>query len=136
MSRSQLGAVPLVVVSGRSMLPLFYTGDLVVVFKPDPDDVKVGDVIVYRSLFGNLVIHRVISVVNAPSCNPVCFITKGDNNMLDDAMLGLQPRVGVDYSDSFIGKVIGIGVKIGVEKVQAPIKIPYLGVFSLLLHGG
>ncbi|MET1128088.1 MAG: signal peptidase I [Thermoproteota archaeon] len=136
MSGSQLSAAPLVVVSGRSMLPLFYTGDLVVVFKPDPNNVRVGDVIVYRSLFGNLVIHRVIRVVNASPCNPVCFITKGDNNMLDDAMLGLQPRVGVDYGDSFIGKVISVEVKIGVDKVQAPIKIPYLGVFSLLLHGG
>ena len=63
-----------VVVSG-SMEPAFYRGDIVLVEKADflgihefnPEDVKVGDIVVYDAVwFDQPVIHRVIRIAVLP----------------------------------------------------------------------
>lgn len=128
-------STPLVVVSGNSMLPTLYHGDIVIIYKPDPWHIKEGDIIVYRSTRGELVIHRVVRVAeNSPSnkCQPVCYITKGDNNRLEDPWIGLQPQSGVSYSD-VLGEVLTIKIRLGYFNVDAPLRIPYLGLLSFIL---
>ncbi len=130
-------STPLVVVSGNSMLPTLYHGDIVIIYKPSPWQIKEGDIIVYKSTRGELVIHRVVRVSESSftgKCQPVCYITKGDNNRLEDPWIGLQPQSGVSYSD-VLGEVLTIRVSIGYFHVNAPLRIPYLGLLSFLLKG-
>ena len=124
---------PIVVVKGTSMLPTLYYGDLVVVHKVPPGEIEVGDIIVYKSEYRNeLVIHRVVKIVKAPQCNPVCYVTKGDNNLASDAGF-LEPPYGISY-DKVIGVVYGVKVRVNGEIVEAPIRIPYLGLLVLLIR--
>ncbi|KSW11931.1 hypothetical protein CF15_03820 [Pyrodictium occultum] len=130
---SRLGiSSPFVVVEGYSMLPTLYNGDIVVIHKPPPTDIKIGDIIVYHSLRGELVIHRVVKIEKGPGCRPLCYITKGDNNPVDDATMGLQPWTGVSYSD-VVGVVCQVSLNIDGRRVSAPLRIPYLGLLSFIL---
>lgn len=52
-------------------------GDLVIAFKISPSNVKVGDVIIFRSPFGDI-IHRVIYIYK--NASGIYFTTKGDAN--------------------------------------------------------
>jgi signal peptidase len=74
---------PTLVGSG-SMSPYMETGDVVLVVKTEPSDIKIGDVIQYRKKENDVpidVLHRVIDTVNVSGIR--YFITKGDAN--DDA---------------------------------------------------
>ena len=79
-----------------SMSPSMNVGDLVVVAPQSPDDLKVGDVIVFQSPIGNsLVCHRIIAITQEDGS--LVFHTKGDYNEDPDPFT-LQ-------SDSIVGKV-------------------------------
>jgi signal peptidase len=118
------------VVEGSSMEPLFHTGDLVVLVKSPPEEISVGDIVVYRS-GGKFVIHRVVYKYVGPG-GETCFVTKGDNNVLPD--LGDPLRCGTKV-------VPGLGVVSGrpyedivgvvVEVAGVPLKIPYVGIVRL-----
>lgn len=70
----------LVVVSG-SMTPFLNVGDVAVInVRTDPSDVRVGDVIAFY-LGRNVVIHRVVQVLNTSSG---AYVTKGDANESPD----------------------------------------------------
>lgn len=79
-----------VVVSG-SMEPAFYRGDIVLVQKADflglhefnPEDVQVGDVVVYDAAwFDQPVIHRIINITDINGTK--MYVIKGDNNNRPD----------------------------------------------------
>ena len=110
--------VPLAVVEGYSMWPTLRQGDLIIAYKPSPEDIHVGDIIIYKDYRGTLIIHRVIKVLNKG--NKYYYVTKGDNNPYRDPMDVPYERVE--------GKVITINNNI-------VIKIPYLGYLSLWSHG-
>lgn len=82
------------------MAPEIGVGDLVISGPVGPEDIEIGDVIIYRSQQGALVCHRVIAV--DPAAEQV--ITKGDANN--------GPDPAVPYS-SIVTKTVG--------------HIPYLG---------
>jgi signal peptidase len=74
------------VVSG-SMEPAFYRGDIVLIERADffgihefdPNDVQVGDVVVYNAAwYEHPIIHRVINKVDINGST--MFVIKGDNN--------------------------------------------------------
>ncbi len=102
------GTLTLAVVEGRSMEPLLWTGDVVIVYKSG--EVRVGDVVIYVNR-GNYVIHRVVEIRSN------CYIIKGDNNPLPD---GCIPK------ELVIGKVLSIGSSV--------IKIPGIGYLTLLIR--
>lgn len=88
-------------VSGVSMLPTYHTGDVVIVRQVPPEQVQVGDVILFKGKGGSIV-HRVVEIQEQDGQR--IFITKGDNNnTLDDPVtpeeyggkaVGFIPRVG------------------------------------------
>ncbi len=89
----------------------FNKGDLMVLYGPEPKNIKVGDVIVYRSMSGaNPIIHRVVSIEN--QTNEFYFRTKGDANSALDA----NPVTEDQIKDT--GKAI--------------IRIPYLGWVKII----
>ena len=115
------------VVSG-SMEPSFYRGDIVVLEKTSlfgleefsPDDVKVGDIIVYDSTGAwnkGDVIHRVIDIQNINGTT--LYVTKGDHNPVHDPF----PVSSNQIKD----RVITIG--------DSPLIIPKVGYFSLWIKG-
>lgn len=120
---------PLVVVEGNSMIPTLYNGDLVLIQKPAPSEIHRNDIIVYRSpVTGKLVIHRVIKV--SAEHGSYSYITKGDNNPVDDVAQGLEPPRGIPYED-ILGRVVCIHTGYG----NAPLRIPYLGLLTQLVRG-
>ena len=111
-----LGVVTLAVVEGRSMEPTLQTGDLVLVVKVPPEDIHVGDIIVYKKPNGTFIIHRVIKIKHVD--NQPYYVTQGDNNPIPDGP-------GVPYKD-VIGRVVSVD--------NAPIKIPVIGYLSLMFR--
>ncbi|MFN3396458.1 MAG: signal peptidase I [Thermodesulfovibrionales bacterium] len=83
-------------VRGSSMFPVLSTGDSIVV--SPPDDLKKGDIILYRDK-GNLVCHRIVKVVkrSVPQANDdgrVYYITRGDSLFYDDAPVSVDDIIG------------------------------------------
>ncbi|MBE6499954.1 MAG: signal peptidase I [Methanobrevibacter thaueri] len=114
-----------VVVSG-SMEPAFYRGDIVLVEKADlfgikefnPEDVKVGDVVVYDAAwFDQPVIHRIIDITDINGTT--MYVIKGDNNN--------RPDPYYVKADQIQEKVVTIGDNLVV--------IPKIGYLSIWLRG-
>jgi signal peptidase len=125
-------STPLVVVEGNSMIPTLYNGDLVFITKPQPDKITIGDIIVYESpATGRLVIHRVVRVYRHVSMHGLeyYYVTKGDNNPVDDVAQGLEPPGGIPYRD-----ILGVVVSVNLTGTKAPLRVPYLGLVTSLLR--
>ncbi|WP_456365213.1 signal peptidase I [Thermococcus sp.] len=78
---------PLVIVISGSMEPVFYRGDVVLLRGVSPDEVHVGDVIVYNApMYPYPIIHRVhaVEIVDLGGKVERCFVTWGDNNPVPD----------------------------------------------------
>ncbi len=110
-------SVPLAVVDGYSMCPTLREGDLVISYNVSPEDIRVGDIIIYESYKKELIIHRVVgvSVVNGK----YYYVTKGDNNREPDPFKVPYEKVR--------GKVLEVSN-------GSVFKIPYLGYLSLWIH--
>ena len=85
------------VLSG-SMEPEFYPGDIVITKHKNKTDIKINDIVTYRDNDGVIITHRIIEEI------PEGYITKGDNNNIED--------YPTDKSD-IIGKFIFAIPKIG-----------------------
>jgi signal peptidase len=88
-------------VSGNSMNPTLYPGDIVVTRALPPEDVVIGDIIRFRR-DGLDVVHRVMAIDQTGA--GLVFTTRGDNNNVDDAPV---------LADRVEGKVILTIPKIG-----------------------
>ncbi len=104
---------PLVVVTSYSMVPTLDRGDLLVLQAKPPDQIKVGDIIVFQDkewVVSGPVVHRVvdIQVINGT----YHFYTKGDANAQQDPY------------DRTPDEIIGVVVY----------RIPYVGNISLFLR--
>lgn len=87
----------------------FNTGDIMVLYGTKPENVKVGDVIVFStSARPDPIIHRVIKVWNDEN-NQLFFQTKGDHNGAINSVV----NEGKISKDRYIGRAV--------------IRIPYLG---------
>ena len=114
-----------VVVSG-SMEPAFYRGDIVAIQKVDllgihefnPEDVQVGDIVVYNAeWFDQPVIHRIINITEINGTT--MYVIKGDNNERADPYYVT--------ADQIQARVLTWG--------DNPIIIPYIGNLSLWIRG-
>ncbi len=72
-------------VNSESMLPILDEGTTGIGIKPGSEkDIYVGDIISFEQ-DGKMLVHRVIKIDNDE--NGIYFITKGDNNNLDDGKI-------------------------------------------------
>jgi signal peptidase I len=102
---------PLAAITSGSMWPVLKTGDLVLIQGvKSKDDIKIGDIIVYRNQIG-FTIHRVIKM------NEKTVVTKGDANNIND-----NP---VEYFD-VIGKAVTLN--------KDPFRIPMLGKINMMFN--
>ena len=120
-----VGITPYTVLSG-SMEKAIHVGSLIYTVKPDPSELKVGDVITYTLENGTVVTHRIVELLpDEEDPSYVRFRTKGDNNRTADGdpvlpenilgkMLFTVPLIG--YVAWFVQNppgsyiVIGIGI--------------------------
>jgi len=120
-------SVSLNLVASGSMSPALVEGDIVAWAPINIEDVEIGDVIVYKSYVAwpdeKIIIHRVSNILTDSEGNPI-LETKGDNN---DWMDQEGPNIPEPYigEDHLMGKALSIG--------QEPLKIPYVGIFVLIL---
>ncbi|MEM3403172.1 MAG: signal peptidase I [Nitrososphaeria archaeon] len=106
-----LGYSPFYYVEGISMHPTIENGDLIIIDWTRFEDLKVGDIIVFkRPLLDDKVVHRIVDVRNINGER--VFITKGDNNQVPDS--------NYVKSDNYVGKYVGI-------------RIPYAGFIGQAL---
>ena len=77
----------------------FNKGDIMVLLGQDVKDIKIGDVIVYRTVMKDPIIHRVVNITNYNG--KVYFQTKGDNNkdfikspILDERRISSENLIG------------------------------------------
>jgi signal peptidase len=107
---------PIMAVVSNSMEPTFHKGDLVIVKGVDPDEIKVGDIIVFENPWRGIpVVHRVIGIEEVDGRR--YFITKGDNritNRFSDQQSGIAPPISEDLIK---GRVVLVVPKLGWFKV-------------------
>ena len=110
---------PLVVVESESMLPTLAVGHLLVLQARAPDQIQVGDIIVFNASYHNKpIVHRIVEIENVTvvienvTTTELHYITKGDNNSGEDPMYRR-------YED-----IIGVVV----------FAVPYVGYVTLFLH--
>lgn len=95
-------------VSGVSMRPTLYAGDIVIIKTIEPEEVAVGDVILYK-LTNGMVLHRVIEIQEENG--QIQFITQGDGlSVIDDPVSETQLKGMMVASIPKIGW-ISIGIR-------------------------
>ncbi len=81
-------------VTGISMLPAIRNNQIVLVVVCKAKDLKVGDIIVYKTMFGNCVAHRIIFI--GEDEDGWYAFTAGDNNSVpDDVTVRARHIIGV-----------------------------------------
>ncbi|EUB57128.1 Signal peptidase complex catalytic subunit SEC11C [Echinococcus granulosus] len=110
---------PIVVVLSGSMEPAFYRGDLLFLtnFKSEP--LNVGDITVFKIDDREIpIVHRVLRIHQSNN-GTVKFLTKGDNNAVDDRALYPQ---GQDWLEEkhVMGKAKGF--------------LPYIGMVTIIMN--
>lgn len=119
--------IPLAAVESSSMYPTLHVGDVVIITGVSPDDIKIGDIIVFNKVTYSLsssktvsletpIVHRVVKVLNVNGVK--YFKTKGDANPVEDRWYVPESAV--------LGRVLCVNGN--------PIRIPYIGYVSLFYH--
>lgn len=100
---------PMAAITSGSMWPELKEGELIFIQGIGKDNLKIGDIVVYRNTRGDtFTIHRIIDLKESE------FITKGDANFGPDAP--------VTY-DRLVGRTFNFQNK--------PVHIPYLGSITM-----
>jgi len=106
---------PILVVEGVSMEPTLHEGDILIVKGVPPEDIEVGDIIVFESSESTphispnkTVVHRVIDIRYDEEQDQYFYLTKGDNNKTNPIPDGWVPHEDV------YGVVILVIPRIGI----------------------
>ncbi len=108
-----------------SMKPHINPNDIVVIAPTPKEDLRVGDVIMYRVSIGNStyqIVHRIVDIRTDPT-RRAYFVTKGDNRKYTDPW-----RV---YPDMVVGKVILVIPRVGAIWYYVPLIV--LILFLLII---
>ena len=112
------------------MSPALMEGDIVAWTPTDIKDVRVGDVIVFKSEIHwpdeKILVHRVSNIGTTRS-GRILLETKGDNNEWTDQAGPHIPEPHIRESN-LIGKVLSVG--------QQPLKIPFIGYLGVWINQG
>lgn len=83
-----LGGYRIYTVVTPSMTPEYKIGDILISKEVDPNEIKIGDDVVYLGKEGDfeekIVTHRVIRISKDKETNKLKFVTKGINNIIED----------------------------------------------------
>ncbi|VDK44794.1 unnamed protein product [Anisakis simplex] len=110
---------PIVVVLSGSMEPAFYRGDLLMLTNDHSDPVRTGDITVFKVEGRDIpIVHRVIKV-HEKSNAETKFLTKGDNNQVDDRGLYAPGQFWLTRKD-VVGRAKGF--------------VPYVGMVTILMN--
>ena len=105
-------------VSSYSMEPTLHIGDALIIIKTKPDDLKIGDIIVYQRFESNRIVHRIINKTFIEGSYR--FLIKGDANPHPDSgMISWDPSTWL-REQYILGKVMVV--------------IPYIGVIPSYLE--
>jgi signal peptidase len=102
-------------ISGNSMNPTYYPGDVVITRTIPPEEIQVGDIIRFRRESID-VVHRVKAIQEDAS--GLVFTTRGDNNNVDDEPVTV---------DRYAGKVILSVPKIGWVGIYFRMALAWVG---------
>ena len=83
-----LGGYRIYTVVTPSMTPEYKIGDILISKEVDPNEIEIGDDVVYLGKEGDfeekIVTHRVIRISKDKETNKLKFVTKGINNIIED----------------------------------------------------
>ncbi|TKR93395.1 hypothetical protein L596_007861 [Steinernema carpocapsae] len=110
---------PIVVVLSGSMEPAFYRGDLLLLTNNMEDPIRTGDITVFKIDGRDIpIVHRVIKVHEKDNLHTK-FLTKGDNNQVDDRGLYAPGQHWLQRKD-VVGRAKGF--------------VPYIGMVTILMN--
>jgi signal peptidase I len=120
---------PIDLVTSDSMRPTLFEGDVVAWTPVKMEDIKVGDVIVFKSSLHwpdeKIVVHRVTKILKDDK-GATILETKGDNNKRPDQEGGqIEPYIREDH---LMGRTISVA--------QQPLKIPFVGYLGIWINQG
>ncbi|XP_058798550.1 signal peptidase complex catalytic subunit SEC11C isoform X2 [Phymastichus coffea] len=112
---------PIVVVLSGSMEPAFHRGDLLFLTNYKEEPIKVGEIVVFKVEGRDIpIVHRVMKLhVKADGNNTVKFLTKGDNNSVDDRGLYARGQLWLTQND-VVGRARGF--------------LPYVGMITIYMN--
>lgn len=110
---------PIVVVLSGSMEPAFYRGDLLLLTNHKEEPIRVGEIVVFKIEGRDIpIVHRVLKV-HEKEDGSLKFLTKGDNNSVDDRGLYAKGQLWLQKKD-----VVG----------RAKAYLPYAGIVTILMN--
>jgi len=110
---------PIVVVLSGSMEPAFYRGDLLFLTNHQEDPIKTGDIVVFKIEGRDIpIVHRVLQLHDDGEGN-IKFLTKGDNNWIDDRGLYAPGQMWLQPKD-VVGRAKGY--------------VPYIGMVTIIMN--
>lgn len=121
---------PIDLVKSDSMSPTLMEGDIVAWTPTKIEDIKVNDVIVFKSEVHwpdeKILVHRVTNILQNKQGQKL-LETKGDNNKYIDQA---GPHIPEPYirEENLMGKVLSLG--------QQPLKIPFVGYIGIMINQG
>merc|ERR1711990_470418 len=111
---------PVVVVLSGSMEPAFYRGDLLILTNYRNVPIENGEIVVYKLTDRDIpIVHRVIKRHENSETGEIKYLTKGDNNQVDDRGLYSPGQKWITPKDI-----------IGRARAQAP----YIGMVTIILN--
>lgn len=130
---------PIVVVLSGSMEPAFHRGDLLLLTNYREEPVRVGEIVVFKVDGRDIpIVHRVVKL-HEKNNSTVKFLTKGDNNSVDDRGLYAPGQQWLTKKD-IVGRARGFLPFVGMITIYMneypKLKFAILGVLALyvLLH--
>ncbi|TRY80078.1 hypothetical protein TCAL_09327 [Tigriopus californicus] len=110
---------PIVVVLSGSMEPAFHRGDLLFLTNYEQEDIRVGEIVVFKVEGRDIpIVHRVLKV-HEQDDGSIKFLTKGDNNSVDDRGLYAPGQNWLAKKD-VVGRARGF--------------LPYVGIVTILMN--
>ena len=110
---------PIVVVLSGSMEPAFQRGDLLFLTNHDNEDIRVGEIVVFKIEGRDIpIVHRVLKV-HEKQDGSIKFLTKGDNNSVDDRGLYAPGQYWLTHKD-VVGRARGF--------------LPYVGIVTIIMN--
>lgn len=124
---------PIVVVLSGSMEPAFHRGDLLMLTHDVNEPIRVGDIVVFKIEGREIpIVHRVLKI-HEKEDGYIKFLTKGDNNQVDDRGLYAPGQYWLERKD-LIGKAKGFAPYIGIVTILMN-DYPQLKYFVLAILG-